>query len=574
MATESATESLSWDKGINRRKAGLLLEDGETYTCSGFGFQHDGILEARGAKTIGEVIDATTTSRINGIHRFDTNVYASSKALCPGDQVYFNYIYHRTTTGTHSNIDLMTGNTRPRFVDYENFTFVVDGESKRAYVGEKDYEWGVYNPEHAPGLALGVAGNPDGEYSCYYTYYIKFPNDKYVETGPSPVATITTTTDKIEWSGIKPCQYVGEELVIWKRLYRTVSGIAYLVTTLDNSVETYTDDVTDAILQTNTVLATSGFTTPPTGPEDVANYIQRMFLIKDNKLYWSEPYMPFSFVDTSDVAVSKEQEELIGIINWGDQLYMVSSERWYRLQGSDPDTWAIRQTFTDVGIVNRHTIKKSKYGIIGLWNDGVYLFDGSMNRNITDKKLGRKFFTDLSDLSVCFAEFDGTQYFFYYASSGSTIDSCIVLDFTYYPGTGEIRIYQDDFIAHAHEVYKVDNTTYVAKSGYEYTSGGTETIVTSALSGEKAFGGVLKRKCLNYLYYDIDTSSKDVTVTILADRVTADTLTLNTSSRERKRSRQLKAMEGYSFSIQIDCADSQNIAIYSPWALEAIPVGD
>jgi len=262
---------------------------------------------------------------------------------------------------------------------------------------------------------------------------------------------------------------------------------------------------------------------------------------------------------------------LIACREWGDQLFLVSKDRWYRLQGNDPTTWSIRRTFTDVGIVNKATLKQTKYGLLGLWNDGIYLFDGSVNRNVTEKKLGRKFFTDLTDLSVCYAEFDGQRYYFYYASTGSTVDSCLVIDFGYYP---DYRIWNDDFIAEAHFLYKEDNTRYLAKDGYEYSESGTETIATSLQTGDKPFGAVIKRKALTYLYYDINTAGEDVTVTIYCDGTNSQTLTINNSSRERKRSNPLKVIEGYRFSLAISCADSSNVKIYSPWALEATPVGD
>lgn len=564
-------ESFSFDRGVNLKKSPLLLEEGEMVSCEGYSFAHDGVLEARAAKTVGAEIDSDGS--INGINRYDDSIIASAKSYCPGDQAYFNYIYQRLTTdSTFTNIDLMGGNTRPTFANYEKFVFAVDGQSRRAYYNAYDYKWGVDNPTNGPVVAAGAAGNPDGEYYCYVTFYITFPNGKVVETGPSAYDNITVATSKIEWARIPTCQYEGEALVIHRRLYRTVSGIAYLVTTLsDNTTTTYSDDVTDATLQASTVLGTEDYIPPPDFMTDLAVYLQRVFGIKDNALYWSEAYAPFNFTTDGNGVVTKEDEPLVAIIDWGDQLFIASAERWYRLQGNDPDTWSIRRTFTDVGIVNKNTLKRSKYGLIGLWNDGIYLFDGSINRNITEKKLGRDFFTDLDDLSVCYAEFDGQKYYFYYASSGTTVDSCLVIDFAYHP---EHRMYFDDFIAESDFLYKVDNTRYLAYGGYEYSESGTETISTSLQTGDKSFGGILKRKNLVYLYYDIYTADVDVSVSIYCDGTLAQTLTLNNSARERKRSVQLKNIEGYRFSLAISCSDSSDVKIYSPWALEGTLVGD
>lgn len=563
-------ETIAFDKGINRKKGPLFLESGELYSCAGYSLETAGELKTRTPVTQQGVIDADGT--INGIHRYIDSIIASSKAYCPGEQVYFNYIYQRDVTGTYFNVALMAGNVRPAFADFEKFIFCVDGESKYAFIDEKVYPWGVANPYKAPAVAVGAAGNPDGEYYCYVTFYIIFPNDKVVETGPSAAGTVTASTQKIEWTGIPTCDFTGEGLSIQRRLWRTVSGVAYLVTTLtNNTVTTYSDNVTDANLQLSTILGTTSYSTPPDGMIDLEVYLQRVFGIKDNRLYFSEAYVPFSFLTTSDIVVTKDDENLVSVIKWGDQIFLVSNETWRRLQGSDPDTWAIKQTFADSGIINRHTLKVTKYGLIGLWYDGIHLFDGSTTKNITERVLGRNYFLDVSDWTTAYAEYDGQTYNLYYDSAGSGLDSCLKLDFTYYP---EIRAHTSDFVPDAHEYYTGGGIQYFAMDGYEYDESGTETIATSLQTGDLAFKNILKRKHLEYLYYDIDTGGTDVTLTVYADGVSAWITTINESSRKRKRHSLLPNIDGYRFSVKLDCADSSDVVIYSPWALSANIVGD
>jgi len=46
-----SVEIFTFDKGINRRKKNLLLlEEGELYSCQGFNFKSDGVLECRSPK--------------------------------------------------------------------------------------------------------------------------------------------------------------------------------------------------------------------------------------------------------------------------------------------------------------------------------------------------------------------------------------------------------------------------------------------------------------------------------------------------------------------------------------------
>jgi len=297
-----------------------------------------------------------------------------------------------------------------------------------------------------------------------------------------------------------------------------------------------------------------------------------MFLIKDNKLYWSESYIPLGFIGTSNVTVCRDEEDLVALVPWSDQLYIASRYEWYRLQGSSAETWTIKRTFTDAGIVNRHTVQRTRFGILGLYYDGIYLFDGATNKNLTEKYLGSSFFSDIADLDLCYGFFDGVKYYFYYPSSGSTsIDSCIVIDCTYYP---DFRVYQDDSIATARDYHQESGTHYIGKSGYECSISGTETISTELQTGDFVFGDITKRKNLKYLYYDVNTNSQNMTVTIYCDGSSACTITLNNSARTRKRYGPLPQIEGYRFSVNIACSASSGIEIYAPWALEADFVGD
>ena len=489
----SQKQIITFDKGINRKKSPLLLSEGEVYTAKGFSFAKDGVLECRDAVSQNEAIDTDSNSTINAIHRNIDDIFASSKAYCPGDQAYFNYIYHRISSGSYSNIDLMGYHTRPRFADFKNFTFAVDSYSKKVFTGAHAYEWGVANP-NAPVVTAGAGGNPDGTYNCYVTFYIIFPNGEVYETGPSAAASVTVSSEKIEWTNIPCSRYGGDALIIYRKLYRAVSGTTYYVTTInDNTTSTYSDNNTDATLQAAAAISTTGYDVPPDYCVDVAMHLQRMFLIKGNKLYWSEPYIPFGFISTSNVTVSRDEENLVALVPWSDQLYIASRYQWYRLQGSSASTWTIKRTFTDAGVINRHTVQKTRFGILGLYYDGIYLFDGATNKNLTEKYLGSGFFDDIYDLDECYGFFDGIKYYFYYPSGASGLDSCAVIDCTYYP---DFRVYQEDLVATARDFYKESGTHYIGKSGYEYSISGTETISTEFLTGDLTFGDITKRKNL------------------------------------------------------------------------------
>jgi len=346
--------------------------------------------------------------------------------------------------------------------------------------------------------------------------------------------------------------------------------VVYWVATIeDNTTMTYTDDETDATLQANSVISTTGYDVPPLACVDIAMHLQRLFLIKDNKLYWSEPYIPFAFKADSSISICREEEDAIALVPWSDQLYIPSRYEWYRLQGSSDETWSIKKTFTDVGIINRDTLAKTRFGILGMWYDGIYIFDGATNKNLTEKFLGSAYFDNISDPTACYSYFDGLKYYFYHDVSGT--DACIVIDFTYYP---DIRIYQEDLITSARSFYTETGTGYLAKSGYEYSVSGTETIATELLTGDLAFGNITKQKNPTYIFYDIFTNDQDVTVTIYKDGSSAFTFTINNSARTRKRYGPLPQLDGYRFAVGITCAAASGVEIYAPWALVADLTGD
>uniref|UniRef100_A0A6M3KUB8 Uncharacterized protein n=1 Tax=viral metagenome TaxID=1070528 RepID=A0A6M3KUB8_9ZZZZ len=472
----------------------------------------------------------------------------------------------------------MLGNTRPSVADYKKFTFIVDEEENKAFVESYVYPWGIENPSGAPVVSdSGIAGNPDGTYYCYVTFYITFSTGEVYETGPSSAGSVTVETNKIQWNQIPICEQTGiggaGGLTIHRKLYRTISGTTYHVHTIeDNTTKSYTDNEGDTDVQANAAITTTGYNIPPTGCADVELHIQRMFLIKGRYLYYSEPYIPQAFKATSYLTVSKHGEDLIACIQWGDQLYLATKERWLRLSGTDSTTWAIKNTFTETGIVNKDTLVKCSIGLIGLYYDGIYVFDGIQTKNVTEKILGTKFFRDLDDLSVCHAEYAETKYHFYYASSGSTIDSHMVIDFGHYP---DVRVINNDFIATAHEYNADVGENLLAKADAEYAElEQSEAIVTSLRWGDRSHTNIIKQKDYEYLYYDIDTGGIDVIVTIYTNGTSAHTITLNTSTRERKRSDKFPICSGYRASIGISCSDSSSLVIYAPWVLQATLFGD
>ena len=569
-------ELFTFDKGINTQKSPLLLEDGEMVSCEGFSFERDGVLEARQVKS---AVNTTALGSIHTIRRYMNSVVAGDAYSVRHKWDLDGYCdqYIPPTGENFTLLGTLQSNNRWSVADHREFTLLANGLDRKAIAVSTLYDWGAANPTTAPTGAAGAAGNPNDTYSLYYTFYIMFPNGRVYETAPSPAGSVVVSSEKITWGNIGVCPY--STATVWRKLYRystTLAETYYVATLKDNTTTTYTDNSSDATLQAGSALSTSGYALPPDNIVDVTDYINRVFCISGSYLYWSETGIPFAYPAANSLLVSRVGEDLVCVVNWADQLYMADPKTWHRLQGTDASTWNLKGTFAEEGVINTHTVKVTKYGIIGLWYDGIYLFDGTASTNILKDIIKESFFTDItetkSQADACCAEFDGRRYKFMYPSSGTTIDKCLNIDFIDSPN---LKLYHSDFTPSAYQHHYDTGIEYMGKSdGYQYENGTTETIATTLQTGDRAMKNILQLKEIVYLYYDIDTDGQDVIVTIYADGTAqTPTIKLNESSRKRDR-KSLPKFQGYRFSVKITCADSQSLKIYAPWAIKFNPYGE
>jgi hypothetical protein len=564
------TEIVTFDKGLITKKASIVLDDGELVTAQGMSSETLGTVEPRSSK---QKVSSTQVGTINGIHRNNNYVFISDAGNIRWKWDLDGYCgLYVPPNGNFTAVGTLISKSRPVFCDYEDFTFVVTGTDKKVFLDGNWYDWDMPAPQTAPTGATGAAGNPSGTYSLYYTYLITFPNGTVVESPPSPAGTVTVASQIITWSNIKPCPYEVNGLKVTRNLYRYSTGLIetyYVATISDNTTTTYSDNLADVSLEISSILETSGYITPPENPDYAVLHLERVFCFVDNYIYPSVAYMPFNFNSTEVLQVTSTDDKLISGVVWGDQLCMATTSTWYRLHGSDSDTWQIKSTYAHTGIINKHTMKATRYGVLGLWYDGIYLFDGSVSKNITANKIEKSLFTGISDINSCYAEWDGRKYYFHYPTTGTTISKRLVLDMTKYP---DLVIYNDDFIPTAHEYHEITGINYYGFNGYHYEEGGSDVCALSLKTGDRVCKNILKEKQLEYLYYDCNTNGKDLIVTIYLDDVLAATKIINNSTRTRDRV-DLPNKQGYRVSISITAADARGMIIYEPWALSVNPSG-
>jgi hypothetical protein len=564
-------EQVIFDKGMNKKSSSLVLEDGELQSCSGFVFDSVGDLSTRTPK---EKVSTTAVGDIHTLHR-----YKNYLLLGDGHNARYKWDldgYCGLYTPANENFTLLgtlSSANRLRMVDCEDFIIMVNGQDSKAFCHGNLYEWNIAAPEAPPSVSV-TTGTLNDTYRCYYTYYLKFPNGRTHETGLSPYGSVSPSTQGIIWRNIGICNYVGTDVTITRRLYRTSDSLIdiYFVAEINNNTTTtYTDTSTDATLEASSVVTTEGMSGPPTGLTDIAYYLSRVFGIKGSVLYPGEAYLPFTFDPSNSLQVSPDGIPLECLAPWGDQLYIGTTDKWYRLQGSTATTWAIKQTFAEAGSTNKHSVWSTRFGIITQWYDGIYIFDGSTTHSITKDKIPPSIFTGMTSPELAYATFDGQLYRFFYPSTGTTINSCLTIDMTDYPS---MKFYNSDFLPTAMQFHFPTGIYYYGKSGYHYKDGTTETFSASLQTGDKANKDLTHQKELEYLYYDINTGGKDVIVTFYCDG-TAQTPVLKINESTRKRDRlTLPKWHAYRYSIKIDCADAKDLHIYGPWFVSANNFGD
>ncbi len=413
-----------------------------------------------------------------------------------------------------------------------NWLFIGTSDKKRSvYIpGPTLCDWGIAPPTVAPAVAVGVAGNPNGTYSCYYRYKITLPDGEIIRTALSPVGTATVASQKIEWSAIGVPAFTGA-ITLQVELFRTKTGWAdnYLVTTLTAGTTTYSDNVADATLQAATVLfVETGYYPPPSYPGIVRYYdaADRVFAAKDNDVYWSEPglYHIFKYNavagDYDNVnSVFLDGENITAIKLIDENLYFGSQRRWRRLRGRNPSNWEFEDMSSAyAGPMNNESATETPFGVVFPYLDGrIWLLDGYSTRPILED-----FIFSTNPTSASHATFDGRFWRLFYLDP--TYPE-LVVDFMKYPGQLP-KIVQSTRQANASFFDRATAKFYMADAGYIRQAKDTTTaILISLRTAEVPPEDLSVLGDMGVLVLGVDTKGDSLTITPRYDRTAQTPLT-------------------------------------------------
>ena len=601
-----AQELVFFHEGLNYSARSVLQKPGYLKTAKNVGFSIDGETSLRERFT---KVNTTAVGSIHSIKRFRNR-------LLIGDG---KHLRERSAASAGDFTDLYSSfaDAPWQFREYKDFLHCANGTDMALFDASGNlYPAQPANPSTSPSGAAGAAGNPSGHYRLYVSFLITFPNGMTYETGLCAAsADVNVTSQKISWTSIPVSTYAayyGTAPTIHRKLYRgpgtggTLADIYYVTVITDNTTTTYTDDFTDEELADNGGCDVEDYEPLPDATYH-AYHNGRWYGIDatyENRMVYSEAaagdtateneiMMPIATMDNDwdDLRVAAcDAVDPMGMVSWGGNLYVALKQTWLMKRGDDPDTWAIRKTWANLGIGAPYTISpvSTPGGILGLSvGEGgtpfLTLFNGQSGDILTSPILDYLLKTDLDMdyIENCRGMAVGRKYHLLYPSNSATSgtpDSHLCIDLTRLP---DIRTAKwDGLNAVCLDAYNQGQAYYFGGSDgyvYKHDTASTEVVDVDVETHDLAGGGLQLTnimKTLKELKYNLDTDDDDVTLVVYIDGTAAtwpDGNAYKTISGGGDEIQLLKFppnFRGYNYRLRVYASDLTTFTIYSPWTVD------
>jgi len=171
------------------------------------------------------------------------------------------------------------------------------------------------------------------------------------------------------------------------------------------------------------------------------SYTGMLFMLVDNKLYYSKEKQPESWPLTYYIEVSPKDFNLKSGCIFSGQIYVATTDEIYLIQGTGHKSFSPPLAMSAItGTISRNCfLPVAGQGIFHLGNDGVYLFSGAKDENITNSRF-RPIFEgitvgsipgiDKTNLLNSWMIYFNNKLYVGYPKSGSTYpDNIMVTDF-------------------------------------------------------------------------------------------------------------------------------------------------
>lgn len=592
------SESIFFHKGISSQVRSALNEPGSLKTCINIS------LEKEGEQTLRQLFTAINSTAVGSIH----SICQWGDMTVIGDGTHLRF----STGGDFHDLYASFTNAPWQFKQYKDFLHGVNGYEEVLIDEDGNcYPAIISNPETAATLAdSGIAGNPDGVYAGYVSYFITWPNGMTYETGFGDASNdVTVSTNKISWSTIPISTYSaysGTAPTITRKLYRgagtggTLTDIYYVATISDNTTTTYTDDESDVTIEANDIAYNEDYE-PLAHTQFIEYHYGQAFGVdfsKPHRLIFTETVsattddenedlMPLATTDVNwdDIRVSGFGDVAPqGIIAWGTNIFIALKQTWLKKQGNNSDSWSYKKTWAEYGVGAPYTMAlcPQPNGIIALsspdgGNPGLCLFNGQTSEMFTSPKFDYIFKEDLNHdyIANCRGFCAGRYYIFIYPSQSSTgtPDKVVAFDLRRFP---DIRAsYWEDLSAVCGCVSDQGGSIYIGTSdGYVLKSDNDSTeTVDVEIETEDRIGGDVKAanmtKVLKQIRYNLSGTAN---LQVIIDDVAAiwpdgtNYRAITGTGDEVQVIPSLPAnFTGYKYRLRIYATDVNELTIYSPW---------
>jgi len=217
---------------------------------------------------------------------------------------------------------------------------------------ENSYILGVPAPTGAPTATL-VSGAPVTPVDTAYVY--TFVNDWGEESAPSPVSNIVA------------CDFDVESINL-TTLDAAPAGDYVPINKWNVSSPQYNDSIlTEALGES---LVTEDWDFPPAGLiglTEMANGIFAGFV--DNKVYFSEPYIPYAYPDKYSFTVPVD---VVGLGSFGSTLVVTTKSNPYTITGITPESMSMAKLPVRQACVSKRSIVNLNRGVAYACPDGVF----------------------------------------------------------------------------------------------------------------------------------------------------------------------------------------------------------
>ena len=474
------------------------------------------VLESRDGATLSKSLDSHSLTEFNDL-RFQgsgTTFYRDGSSIKTG------------LTGERLRMIKM-----PTQTGFEDALFVAGGgDLFKVQLDGTVSQWGIDAPTTDPSAATGDAGVLTGTFQ----YKITFKNSTTgSRSNANPTAvSVTPSSDKVDLSSIPVSS---DAQVDTREIWRTVAGGAafFLLDTIDDNVTTiYTDNIPDTSLGIQLPVDN----TPPLdtydgcfGPQDARMWWYRIDIAgQRGRVYYSPKSRPESVEGFIDISPDDDGVQEMFVLN--SQLYAITKSKVYQISGTaEEGLFTTPEIGGTLGIVNPFTLAVHSTGAFYQAQDSVVKFDGTRSSPVNPLPVQGIFkgktLENISAFTGLVAAASENEYFI--SDTTNTLVFHIEKQTWRDLGIGAKAFFFEKETGQLQASF--NSKTLLLEDEMTTTDDGTAISFEVELPSVSASPD--RKGILRYIYVEIDTTSQNITSTLLLDGTEVALPVLNTSGR-------------------------------------------